>query len=474
MRDRNHSAARRGAARRSFCMSAALAAAFLCAMPVALGACTGPADSLPGTAAIARALPPLPNDGPAALRRVSTASTLPGYPAYQDCGAGVAQHATIPEVLVLDSTGLDSAAHEFTWAIWRMQLSAGVTVGEIKVTTYQSVGKTFYAGLANYAAGVWQLERITVNGASLHLPAQELDLHSPGECVYLAVVVMAGQKVSLQALDITTSGGAGNDPIFDDFEPNDPMASAWHLGPGYYRASIHETFIPEMGGRDKMDFYTVTLGAGQSLTTTLDYEPYDHLWAPGGDLLTPSLNDLDVLIYPPGSSLPYDQFLMPPASGMSIYYYAADEGFYTSASGGEYIIGILGDVSDPYNIVDNNAEYHLGIYVSNGGQTHSVSGTVAHNGAEITTPFLVYLEYTVIADDDRGFFNAVAGIDTAPHGKFTVLGVPDGAYTLYVRSSAAFYAYPAHPATWPQTLGVTVAGADVTDANIDITGEPPF
>ncbi len=467
MRNRNLSFMLRHSARLRSGLAVLCASLLACGMPAVLGGCGGTTAGAPEAASIARALPALPQDGPATLHRVSAASILSGYPAHLDSGApNVAQHATIPEVLTLDSTSLNEAAREFTWAIWRLQLSAGVSVDDIKVTTYKSGTQPFYAGVANYGAGLWQLEQIQVNGASLNLPP-EIELHSPGESVYIAIVVMAPQIINVQALDITTSGGTGNDPIFDAFEPNDPITAPWHMEPGYYHASIHETFIPEMGGRDKWDFYTVTLGANQSLTATLDYEAYDHLWAPGGEWLTPNYNDLDVLIYPPGSELPYDDFIED-ASGLNIYYYAADQGFKANISG-DYIIGILGDVSDPFNVVDNNAEYDLGIYVSDA--THTVSGKLTHDGADIDKSYLVYLEYTVPVDGNRGFFNALATIDTAPHGKFSIRGVPDGEYRLWVRSSGAFYPYPVHPYVWQQWEPVSVAGADVT-ANINIEGEP--
>lgn len=469
MRNRNLATGLRHAARRYISFPQILVLGLLCCAACIAGGCAGASASLPDAAALARALPPLPQDGMAVTRRVSTESSLTGYPTYRDSGEpNASQHPTLPDVLTLDSSGLSEPARQFTWAIWRLQLSAGVTVDGIKITTYQSPNKPFYAGLANYAAGLWQFELVQTNGASLHLPP-EIELHSPGESIYVAIVVMAPYKVNVQALDITTSGGAGNDPIFDDFEPNDPMESAWPLGAGYYHASIHETFIPEMGGKDKMDFYTVSVPPGQHLTATLDYEPYDHLWTYSSDWPFPNYNDLDVLIYPPGSTLPYDQFYEPPVSGMTIYYYAADQGYLPDAGGGEYIIGILGDV-DPYFKIDNNAEYDLGIYVS--ASVHTVSGTLTQDGAGIDYPFLVYLEYTAPVDGDRGFFNAVAPIDTEPHGRFVIPGVPDGAYTMHVRTSAAFYPYPVHPYVWPQTVAVTVAGADVT-ADINIEGEPP-
>jgi hypothetical protein len=223
-----------------------------------------------------------------------------------------------------------------------------------------------------------------------------------------------------------------------------------------------------MGGKDMMDFYSVTLTAGQYLTATLMFEPYDHFWAPGGEWLTPNYNDLDVLIYPPGSTLPYDQFIES-ASGTNLYFYPADEGFYHVPSDGDYIIGILGDMGDLPHI-DSNAEYYLGIYVND--SVHSVKGTVTQNSAEATKPFLVYLEYTTPVGGNMGCFSAMAPIDASPHGQFEIKGVPDGVYTLKVESSASFYVYPKHPYIWPETLPVTVAGADVTGVSINIGNDP--
>lgn len=432
-----------------------------------LGACGGGPDLAPTAAAMQRALPPLPDDGPAWTRRSSTTdNSVDGSGANPTSGAPyVYPHASIPQVLVMDATL--PGAPDFIWAIWRVQLSPGMTVTTIRVDTQGSVGKPFYAGLANYSKGHWVFGPETMNHPTLPLPP-ESELHSPGNSVYVAIVVMKGVLVNIQTITVSTDGGTGTDPIFDQFEPNNPMQQAWPLGPGYYHASIHETYVPEMGGRDMMDFYTVSLTAGQYLTATLMFEPYDHFWAPGGDMLTPNYNDLDVLIYPPGSTLPYDQFIES-ASGMTIYYYASDQGFYQVPSSGDYIIGILADADIPH--VDSNAEYYLGIYVSD--SVHKVTGTITKETLEIDKPFLVYLENPDPLATDRYCFNAVAPIDTAPHGQFEIRGVPDGTYTLKVRSSGGYYPYKVHPYTWPQTLPVNVAGSDVTGLHLDI-GEDPI
>lgn len=441
------------------------AAIVLCC--AALSGCGGGPALAPTAAAVQKALPPLPDDGPAWSKQSSeTNNSVDGSGANPTSGLpGVYPDATVPQVLVMDAALPGSP--DFIWAIWRVQLSPGMTITKITVNTYSSVDQPYYAGLANYTKRHWVFGNETSNNITLPLPP-EAQLHSPGNSVYVAIVVMAGVKVNIQSIAVTTEGGTGTDPIYDQFEPNNPMEQAHPLGPGYYHASIHETYVPEMGGRDMMDFYTVSLTAGQYLTATLMFEPYDHFWAPGGEWLTPSYNDLDVLIYPPGSTRPYDDFIES-ASGMNIYYYAADEGFYKVTTSGDYIIGILADVGEIPHI-DSNAEYYLGIYVND--SVHNVSGTITQQTKEITKEFLVYLERDPENPADSGDFNTIAPLDTAPHGQFVIKGVPDGTYSLKVRSSAAYYPYPTHPYPWPETLPVTVAGSDVTGANLDIGVDP--
>jgi hypothetical protein len=437
---------------------------------VLLGAASCGANAA-AQALLAAPLRALPDDGPAWTRQVSAQSDFPGGETFSTSGQPyVHPDATHPEWLVLDATGLPLTGAQFVWAIWQIPLTSETVIEELRVNTQSSVSKKYYPALANYALGHWVIGPESHDTITLALPPDQAELHSPGQYCYIAIIVMAGQKITVASFGMTASGGASA-PIFDQYEPNDPMESAYPLDPypldrGYYHASIHETYVPEMGGRDKMDFYTVHLEAGQFLTATLKHEPYDHFWVYSDADPLPNYNDLDVLLYPPNSTQPYDQFIEPPVSGMTIYYYAADQAFYQvpAGLGGDYIIGILGDVSGP----DNNAEYYLDIFISDA--VHTVSGYLTQKHEAPDKPFLAFLESS--DPQDPGFFNCIAPVDQSPHGHIQIFGVPDGDYTLKIQSSAAFFPYPVHPYVWEQTLPVIVAGMDVTDASLDIGDDP--
>jgi hypothetical protein len=75
--------------------------------------------------------------------------------------------------------------------------------------------------------------------------------------------------------------------------------------------------------------------------------------------------------------------------------------------------------------------------------------------------FCVFLE--------PGNFNVPTNFDSGQEGKFEIEGVPDGTYTLKVQGSAGFYQTGY---VYPETLQVTVAGANVSGKNIEISAFP--
>jgi len=407
-------------------------------------------------------LPLLPmNGGPAVPRTASDTATLDGYPAFLDSGVPyVAQHDPIefPTWLMLDATALP-AGQDFIWAVWQFTLTPDRAIEEIRLNLSQSGANKCYAGLANYHTGMWEFGDETFGTRLLPIPAAgEWVLHSPDGYCYVAVVVMAGQKLNVSSLQLTQSSIPPPPPIFDQFEPNDTLATAYLLTPGSYHASIRETMIQPYG-QDNYDCYKVSLTAGQHLTATLRFEDYNHFDGP------PNLSDLDLLICPPGAVDPLNEFIES-ASGLNIQFYPFENGHYVVPSGGDYFIVILG----AYGAWDD-AEYVLNVFVSDA--AYSVSGTLTQLGAPPDKSLVVFLTKEGEAEppdfSETANFNALTSMDTSPHGLFTITGVPDGDYTLKVHSNGG---YTEPPYVWPETYPVTVSGGDVSGLSVNIGADP--
>jgi hypothetical protein len=405
-------------------------------------------------------LPPLPLQGrPNVVRVVSDTATLDGYPAFMDSGAPYVYNDAMdfPTWLVLN--GRLAGCPDFIWAIWQFPVTIETTIQELRVTLSASTTNTCYAGVANYDTGMWEFGDETFGTRLLPIPAAgEWVLHSPGGYCYVALVVMKGQAINVSSLVMTFAGNPPPPPIFDQFEPNDTLTAAYLLTPGSYHASIHETMIPDYG-QDNYDCYKVSLAAGQHLTATLRFEDYNHFDGP------PNLTDLDLLVCPPGAVDPLNDFIEA-ASGLNIHFYPFENGHYVVPSGGDYFIVILG----AYGAWDD-AEYVLNVFVN--AAAYSVSGTLTQSGGEPTKSLVVFLttpgETEPLDYSETANFNALTSMDTAPHGLFTIAGVPDGDYVLKVHSNGG---YTEPPYVWPETYPVHVSGGDVSGLSVNIGADP--
>ena len=416
------------------------------------------------TPLVKRPLPGLPLDGPAWSRQVSAVTTKEGAATFMTSGEpGAHVHTSFAELLTLDgNSGVDLA-----WAIWQLPVTAETEVQKLQINLYLSGNNRFHFAVANYATGKWIFPSLddfpdgTKGNASLELGVDDGALHSPGENIYVAALVLPGSIVHIQNVEMTVedTGGGNDDPIYDQYEDNDELEIAKLVPLGELRASIHETVVLEMSDPneiiDTQDFYIVPVEAGQTLTVTMLFEAVNRFPEVGH----PTLNDLDLLLYPPGSTLELDQFNDDDdAFGAELYFYPFEQGTWTVGAGGDYMIGII--AREPGH---DNAEYDLNIFVSD--NAYEVTGFVTKEGAQVTERFVVYLE--------PGNFNAVTSLDPefpGDAGKFSIKGVPNGGYTLKVHSSASFH--EDHPFTWPETKSILVIGSDVTDASIDIGPEP--
>lgn len=404
-------------------------------------------------------LPGLPSNDSVIVKNASAENTIDGSSTYSRYQTGVEPepvhaHDSYPKMLVLDATALTEG---FVWAMWQIPVGEDYSFESVSVVLYQSGMNKYSTGLADYSTGHWRFYSEGYGSEYIEL-TDESSYHSASDNAYVAVIVMAGSKITIGSLDYATT--QLNQPIHDDYEPNNSLLAPWSASPGTYYASIYETIIPEMGGKDDFDFYRVHLEAGDYLTATLRFDVFDAIVDPN------NFNDLDVLIYPPGSTLPLEEF-DPDASGTNIYYYPFEQGFLHATVEGDYFVGIFGDRVPP----DVNAEYCLNIYVSQ--SVHTVSGTLTQLGAEPSKQFVVFLSEPGATEpptyQETCNFNDITSIDAGMHGEFSIPGVPDGEYVLRVHSSSAFYG---QPYVWPEQLPVTVSGADRTGLIVDIGIDP--
>lgn len=406
-----------------------------------------PADPTPAHAA----LPALPDDGPGWSKYLATTTfTVPGTATYSTSGEpGVAESAGW---LTMDG----DQAGEMAWAIWQFPLPEETSVEDIAINLQQSGFNEYWVLWADYDQGRWvpDAEKARKGSGPVYPPA---GVRSPGNYVYMAIVVLPGYKINIDTLEFTHDGTPpSTDPIFDQFEDNDDTETATPLDPGLYRASIHETIRIDMSDpneyKDYWDFYKIHVDAGKHLTVTMRFEVFNHFLDPL------SFNDLDLLFFHGPTQNPLNDFDQD-LSSYRTYYQAFEQVDYDATAGGDRYIGIRGDFGDIQS-PDNNAEYDLGVYVSDA--VYTVSGAVTQGGETPAWDHIVFLE--------PGNFNAVTPYDPLS-GTFTIPGVPNGTYTLKVastsRSSAGPYDY-----VWDQTQEVTVNNGNVGGIIIDIGPDP--
>lgn len=438
-----------------------------CASACAVGRAQAPAETAAGPAS--HALPALPDDGPAFGRRVSVEASISGNPAFLDSGApGAAVHTTQADWLTLDA----GAAGGFAWAIWQVPLASEIQLESLFFDIEASGLNKYWLAVADYSTGSWRFlltaqypsgiqSEQTISWPSAGLPP-ETAIHSPGEFAYIACLVEGTNKVNIASLGIVNSDPGpppGDDPIYDQFEDNDTLDTCYDLGPGTHRASVHMTLNTEMHDpnewRDIYDCYCVNVPAGSTLTATLRFEPYDHFW---DGVSYRYENDLDLLFFMPGASSILNDFVEQ-YSSFRIWYYQFEQVTYTANSTADYLLCVLGALGEG---VDSNAEYDLNIFVS--AEAYTVSGYLTQQAALPTKKFVVFLE-------PGNFSDLTAFADEGEQdGHFAITGVPDGAYTLKVASSFAFYSTPY---TWPETAAVLVGGGDSVGNDIDIGADPP-
>jgi hypothetical protein len=407
----------------------------------------------------------LPQDASVSRRHVSDVSSFDGVSRYADSVSGISPNVNNGEWLALDGTAAQPAA----WAIWRFPLPAAPNDSFQQFQVNCTPSGKYYVALGDYTRSRWafydlaahpdgEFGSITINPAVL--PDGETALHSPGGFGYIAVLTI-GQNVQVKGIDVTTPTPApppGTDSIFDQFENNDTLATAYALAPGLYRASIHQSAAPMADPnetRDPVDCYSVAVPAGQVLTLTLRHEVYDHF---GSGFLS----DLDILFYTnPGASSVYNDF-DENLSSVGIFYDPFEQVNWTNATGSDQTMrfAIVGDISEPG--VRNNAEYDLGVFVSPA--VNQVSGKITQGGGkDLNSDVVVFLE--------PGDFNANTPVPgNGVPGGFSITGVPPGMYTLKVHSSARLDP-PGYE--WAQSVAVDVTGGDVSGVTLDLDQDPP-
>ncbi|MCB1222076.1 MAG: hypothetical protein H7A35_09360 [Planctomycetales bacterium] len=427
--------------------------ALLCAA-LNLASCgSADATTAPESASLSADAPSFPLDELHYSRQVNAIETLDGTQAFSDCGApGFAVHETIPTVSVLTSTVEAPTA----WAVYRFPLNNPQDLESIKVNLYQGkLDDYYYVMLADYNSNRWHLVGQKLSTSQV-LPAdwQGLDITSPAKFVYIAVIVVDGRDINIAGLESSiTQGNGGDYPIYDDFEDNDTLDTCYPIGVGSYHASTHDDYVPEMleigEAQDHWDFYCIDLTAGDHFTATMEYEFINHFTPPY------TFNDLDILMYAPGvTSDPLNTF-DEQWSSFRIYFTNIELVHFVAPTTGTYRIGIRGDLGDQFT-ADSNAEYVLNTFIS--ADTHTVSGLISQDEQEPDKKFLVVLT--------PGNFSAVTSLETAPHGGYQIVGVPDGTYTLEVRGSAGF---GQENYTYPNTQQVVVNGGDV---NVSLSIDP--
>ncbi len=396
----------------------------------------------------AASTPAFPLDEAHYSRHVNALESVNGVQSFSNVGApGYSVHPTIATVAVLES----SVAVPTAWAVYRFPLNNPADLESIRISLTQSGFNKYLALLADYNSQRWQVVKETF-GTSQILPEDwaGMDPESPGHWCYIAIVVVDGQTINISGLEGTLSESS-TDPIFDDFEDNDTLIDCYPIGVGTYFASTHDDYVPEMAfkgeGKDSWDFYCIDLAAGDHFTATMEYEFVNHFDQPNGPF-----NDLDVLMYEPGVlDDPLNTF-SEAWSSIRIYFTNMELVHFVAPAGGTYRIGIRGDLGDEF-VADSSAEYVLRTFIS--ADTHTVSGLITQNELPVDKKFLVVLT--------PGNFSSPTSLefDNPPDGQYSIMGVPDGTYTLSVHGSAA---WNQHDYIYPNTKQVVVSGGNVNQS----------
>lgn len=423
-----------------------------------LAGCSSPAE-LVSSGPQPALLPELPAAGPYWSRQVSDVTSQIGSDRYQDC----AEPGALPDVPFTGALQLDgTAASEYAWSIWRFALTPETVIEKFKITLTASGLSPYYTAYADYTQHRWVVSDVHGGGTTV-FPVDESSLHSADEYAYLAILVAPDSIIKVAQIEMTAEGPPLPGPIFDQFEDNDEMDIAYPLTAGMYHASIHESYrgdIPAPEQQDFWDFYSIDLQAGQTLTLTLRYEVFDHFHnAP-----LPNYNDLDLLFYTSLTTNYMNDFIEQ-YSGLRIYYAPFEHCVYTADAARTIYIGIRGDseASDP---VDNNAEYYLGVAITNG-LTYTVTGNISVLGEIPNRDVVVFLE--AATDELPGNYNYVTALPPGNAGYFEITGVPDGDYTLWVHGTAR---YGPSDFVWPESLLLTVDGADLSGMDLDLSDYP--
>lgn len=429
--------------------NAALLAALLLAV-LAAAACSqseAGAETLQPIPAVSEG-PAFPIDEAHYSRQVDTVETVNGLLSFSNSGApGFTAHPTIATAAVLES----SEAAPTAWAVYRFPLNTNPELLSIRVNVSPSNFESKYmAMLADFSTGRWQYQGQHL-GTDILLPEHftGLDLTSPGKYCYLALIVVDGKKINVAGIESETTGGGGGEyPIFDQYEDNDSLSECYPITAGQYIASTHDDLVVEMIEigelQDRWDFYCIDLQAGEHFTATMEYEFVDHFNQPNG-----TFNDLDILMYVPG--VPDDRALddfNEQWSSFRIYFTNMELVHFVVPATGTYKLGIRGQLIDQFT-APSNAEYVLQTFISP--NTYTVSGYITQNEQEVDKKFLVVLT--------PGNFSGVTSLEAAPHGGYSIPGVPDGTYTMEVRGSAGFNQ---HDYTYPNTKQVVVSGGNIS------------
>jgi hypothetical protein len=436
--------------------STALLAALLLAVLIAASCSQGQAatETLQSSPGISEG-PAFPLDDPHYSRQVDTVETVDGLLSFSNSGApGFTPHPTISTVAVLES----SEAAPTAWAVYRFTLNSNPELLSIKINLHQgNLSSQYLVMLADFASGRWQYQGQHL-GTDILLPADYsgFNLVSPGKYCYLALLVIDGKKINVAGIESETTGGGGGEyPIFDQYEDNDTLSTCTPIGPGSYIASTHDDPVVEMLEigelKDRWDFYCIDLEAGEHFTATMKYEFVNHFDQPNG-----TFNDLDMLMYVPG--VPDDRALddfHEQWSSYRIYFTNMELVHFVVPATGTYKLGIRGQLIDQFT-APSNAEYVLQTFISP--NTHTVSGYITQNDLEVDKKFLVVLT--------PGNFSGVTSLEAAPHGGYSISGVPDGTYTMEVHGSAGF---SQHDYVYPNTKEVVVNG---TNVNVSMSIDP--
>jgi len=411
-------------------------------------------------------LPSLPQDAHLAgpIRQVLSVNSYDGADRFTNSVGGVSVNQNNGWWLELDAT----TANPYAWAMWRLAADAVEPFTTFRINC-GTPSMRYYVIYADYARNRWMFYTpqvglglsfagtIEIDPASL--PGGESVLHSPGGFAYIALIAVPANsgKLQVKGIDVTIPGGdplPGEDPIYDQFENNDTLATCTPLTQGMFKASIHQRYTlgMQLDGeeRDYFDCYCVNVPVGKTLTATLRHETFDHF---GG-----VENDADLLFYFPGASNignDFDETL----SSTGIFYDPFEQVNFVAPADGDYLLTVIGDNSEPG--VRTNAEYDLGIFISDA--VYDVSGTITQGGNPLTTDVVAFLK--------PGNFNVNTPVPPAGvGGSFTIKGVPPGTYTLWVHGTARYgptgYVYPEHK------QDIEVLNANVTGIELEIGPNP--